>query len=70
MTKMIKIRNEHIEEVNKTSTYKTINVIQRDNFAQLNQDHESEVSLSTSQNSQEDLNLVLQKRIVVIEDEM
>ena len=33
---MVKIRSEHIEEVNKTSTYKTINVVLRENFAQQN----------------------------------
>ena len=61
MQKMLKYRNEHIEEVNKASSYKTIHIQQRDDFGSV--DHESDITLSSNNN---DLNMLLQKRLTVI----
>lgn len=67
MQKMLKYRNEHIEEVNKASTYKTIQILQRDESGDIDQHLESEMTLTNTNN---DLNLMLQKRMTVIQDEM
>ncbi|CDW71925.1 cation channel family protein [Stylonychia lemnae] len=66
MNKMIKLRQEHLEEVNKISTYKMINVQQREDF---NHD-DLESSLTLSDKSKNDINFMLQRRIMVIQDEM
>ena len=66
MTKMLKMRHEHIEEVNKISSYKMINVVQREDFN--NNDLESDMNLTAK--AKNDVNLMLQRRIKVIEDEM
>jgi len=62
MNKMLKMRMEHIEEVNKISTYKMINVQQREDFN--NEDLES--SLALTDKSKNDINFMLQRRILVI----
>jgi len=66
MSKMIKMRQEHLEEVNKISTYKLINVHHREDF-----NHEDlESSLALTEKSKNDINFMLQRRILVIQDEI
>ena len=67
MSKMIKLRHEHLEELNKLSSYKIISVLQREDF-NLNE-HEAERVISGDSNKN-DVNLMLQSRLKVIEDEM
>ena len=68
MQKMLNYRNEHLEQVNKASSYKTINIQQRDDLA-MNDALDSEMALLSSA-SVNDLNLVLQRKLGVIQEEM
>jgi len=69
MTKLIKMRKEHLEEVNKNATYKIINVVDREKTSS-HIDSSLENQMVLSKKHRNDLHVMLQSRLTVIEEEM
>jgi hypothetical protein len=63
---LLKYRAEHIEEINRKSTYKVINIKERDDNTEL----DSELQLWGGWNDEADLDSVLQTRVQELSDEM